>query len=168
MKICDICGIKPATIHFKKLVNGKLDEQNVCADCSGKLQIFNIGDLAGGQSFALDPSQFIASLLKSVGGKPSAGGKRSQAPARQCSCGLSEIDLRQNLKFGCAVCYDTFRDIVESFLAVHMPGVHSHRGKGVIEGVSELEKLHAELKAAVGREDYETAAALKRRINELN
>jgi protein arginine kinase activator len=165
---CQICGIKPATIKFQNLVNGKINEQNLCVDCSSKMQVFNFSDPHSGQNFAIDPSQIIASLLKTVGGMQHTGGntQRQQIPVRQCSCGLTSEDIRKNLKFGCAVCYDTFKDVVESFLAAHMPGTHSHVGKTITSdsGMSEIERLKHEIAAAVAREDYELAAELKKKV----
>ena len=187
-KTCEVCGIRPAMMLFKSMTNGATKEQYVCLECSASMQIFNIGDLnGGGQSFSIDPSQIIASLFKGAGiGNMSPqqqqnnarGVQNPQIPNRTCSCGVSDIDIRKNLKFGCAVCYDTFKDVVESFLAVHLPGVHSHRGKstgtpagagnGATSAGSDVLALREQLRLAVEREDYALAQEIKNKIEGLS
>ena len=155
--ICQICGQKSATIQFKKMVNGVTEERYVCESCSGALLIGGIAT----------PMNFFASLMKAG----QQGGK--SISNRECVCGISEKDLRKNLKFGCAQCYNTFADIVEKFLAINMPGVQSHRGKSpfrqeeAVRVRSAEEELREQLKQAVAAENYDLAAKLHKRIREL-
>lgn len=34
---CERCGKNEATFYFKSIINGKITEQHLCADCAGKL-----------------------------------------------------------------------------------------------------------------------------------
>ena len=98
-EICQICGMRKATIVVKTNVNGVKSEQHLCAHCAAKL--------SAGENFVQDFFNEAAMLMSGMG-----GGYRTTA--RVCGkCGTTEREVRKNLRFGCSECYHTFSDIVE-------------------------------------------------------
>ena len=61
--LCQICGQQPATTHIKTIVNGKLTQAHLCAECARKQGYGNLfSDWGAG----------FGSLLSGLMGQPSA------------------------------------------------------------------------------------------------
>lgn len=92
---------------------------------------------------------------------------------KSCSgCGRTYQSFQKSGKFGCAKCYDTFREPVKSTLRqIHQNSKHS--GKIPAGSAQELklkkryEELKTELSKAVKEEDYERAAKLHKELKAL-
>ncbi len=113
--LCQMCGQHPATTHIKTIVNGKLTQAHLCADCAKKQGYGNL--------FA-DWGSGFGSLLSGFMG--------SAAPARQVTrcpgCGASFEDITRSGKIGCAECYHTFRgQLLPIIQRIH--GTAQHKGK---------------------------------------
>lgn len=87
-----------------------------------------------------------------------------------CKTRLSEF--LQNGKFGCGNCYDAFGSYTKQVLN-NIHSSYTHKGK-VSESASEelkckkeIERLKGELATAVEKQDFENAAKLRDKINEL-
>ncbi|MEP4079769.1 UvrB/UvrC motif-containing protein [Haloferula sp.] len=162
---CDNCG-KPAKVHLTQLVDGKVKKVALCNECAQ-------------QKGVTDPTGFaLADML--LGGKdetPASVTSLAQVPktgsSRSCpQCGFTMADLKKVRRFGCGVCYATFRDEVNQMVR----GMHkgpTHCGK-VPEGLMEvhqrnlrLEELRSRLDQAVNTENYEEAAGLRDEIRQL-
>ena len=162
---CDNCG-KSAKVHLTQLVGGKVKKVALCNECAQ-------------QKGVTDPTGFaLADML--LGGKAgSAGSVASLAPvpttgsSKSCpQCGFTMADLKKVRRFGCGVCYATFRDEVNQMVR----GMHkgpAHCGK-VPDGLMEthqrnlrLEELRSRLDQAVNTENYEEAAGLRDEIHQL-
>lgn len=166
--LCQMCGQHPATTHIKTIVNGKLTQAHLCADCAKKQGYGNL--------FA-DWGSGFGSLLSGFMG--------SAAPARQVTrcpgCGASFEDITRSGKIGCAECYHTFRgQLLPIIQRIH--GTAQHKGKvpgssalrvtdtnNKIVAVEEtpLEEKKRLLKQAVEAQDFERAAVLRDEIKEL-
>lgn len=166
--LCQMCGQHPATTHIKTIVNGKLTQAHLCADCAKKQGYGNL--------FA-DWGSGFGSLLSGFMG--------SAAPARQVTrcpgCGASFEDITRSGKIGCAECYHTFRgQLLPIIQRIH--GTAQHKGKvpgssalrvtdpnNKIAAVEEtpLEEKKRLLKQAIETQDFERAAVLRDEIKEL-
>ena len=166
--LCQMCGQHPATTHIKTIVNGKLTQAHLCADCAKKQGYGNL--------FA-DWGSGFGSLLSGFMG--------SAAPARQVTrcpgCGASFEDITRSWKIGCAECYRTFRgQLLPIIQRIH--GTAQHKGKvpgssalrvtdpnNKIVAVEEtpLEEKKRLLKQAIETQDFERAAVLRDEIKEL-
>lgn len=166
--LCQMCGQHPATTHIKTIVNGKLTQAHLCADCAKKQGYGNL--------FA-DWGSGFGSLLSGFMG--------SAAPARQVTrcpgCGASFEDITRSGKIGCAECYRTFRgQLLPIIQRIH--GTAQHKGKvpgssalrvtdpnNKIVAVEEtpLEEKKRLLKQAIEVQDFERAAVLRDEIKEL-
>lgn len=106
-------------------------------------------------------------------GTPSLQHTAVQKDNRVCPvCGRSWDDFSRIGKFGCGECYKTFSTGAERVLRQ----IHSsseHVGKGPSKSSAEikfkrkLDDLKRQLKDAVAREDYETAAKLHAEIKTM-
>lgn len=166
--LCQMCGQHPATTHIKTIVNGKLTQAHLCADCAKKQGYGNL--------FA-DWGSGFGSLLSGFMG--------SAAPARQVTrcpgCGASFEDITRSGKIGCAECYHTFRgQLLPIIQRIH--GTAQHKGKvpgssalrvtdtnNKIVAVEEtpIEEKKRLLKQAIEVQDFERAAVLRDEIKEL-
>lgn len=162
---CDNCG-KPAKVHLTQLVGGKVKKVALCNECAQ-------------QKGVTDPTGFALADMLLGGSSESSGSVASLAPvptagsSRSCpQCGFTMADLKKVRRFGCGVCYVTFRDEVNQMVR----GMHKgpiHCGK-VPDGLMEmhqrnlrLEDLRARLDQAVTSEHYEEAAGLRDEIRQL-
>lgn len=156
---CDLCSEK-ASVFLTQLVDGQMKKMCLCEDCAKEKGI-------------TDPTGFaLADVL--LGGEPgSAASSASGAPSKACAaCGFTLDDLKRVRRFGCAACYETFREEVDGMLR----GLHkgrSHVGK-VPSGQMErhqrnqrLEQLRSRLDQAIATENYEEAAGLRDEITEI-
>ena len=166
--LCQMCGQHPATTHIKTIVNGKLTQAHLCADCAKKQGYGNL---------LADWGSGFGSLLSGFMG--------SAAPARQVTrcpgCGASFEDITRSGKIGCAECYHTFRGrLLPIIQRIH--GTAQHKGKvpgssalrvtdtnNKIVAVEEtpLEEKKRLLKQAIETQDFERAAVLRDEIKEL-
>lgn len=104
-RMCDMCGIRPATHFFKKSINGVKTEKCLCDHCAS---VVNQGDLFE----AVFGSGFYPAMF---GFQSQPVG---QTRMRVCPhCGTTERDVLENYRFGCSECYRTFRDIAEQYVS---------------------------------------------------
>lgn len=87
-------------------------------------------------------------------------------------CKMSLAEFSKTGKLGCPKCYDAFRPyLVQVLGSIH--GNAEHTGKisqnadKKIKVKRRIEKLSAELSAAVEKQDFERAASLRDEINKL-
>lgn len=87
-------------------------------------------------------------------------------------CKMRLSKFLQNGKFGCGNCYDAFGSYTKQVLNnVHSTYVHkgkvSENASEQIKCKHEIESLKKELSLAVEKQDFENAAKLRDKINEL-
>lgn len=153
---CDLCD-KEAVVHLTQVVNGEMKEVHLCEEHAVEQGIdlnspISITDILMGLSA---PQKSIASEL-------------SLACPR---CGLAREEFRKTGRLGCPDCYKTFMaELTMAIKAMHHSG--QHLGKiPAREGVqtrmkSKIARLQQDLDAAVAREDFEKAAALRDQIKQ--
>jgi protein arginine kinase activator len=87
-------------------------------------------------------------------------------------CGFTQADFKKTGRLGCANCYETFSDGLQSLLKGMHKGT-AHVGKVpsrllvTMEREQTLKGLHRDLRKAVAEEDYESAAQIRDRIRKL-
>lgn len=162
---CVKCKVNDATTQVRRIVNGEYEEYMLCADCAHEMGFDNVFD-------STMPDMF-GGLIKSIFG--TALPARSQA-TRCDVCGSTYGDITNTGKVGCAHCYELFLpQILPSLKRIH--GNTNHCGKRPAEfkesealskkaEVSEVDKLKAELKAAIEEQNFERAAELRDMIKE--
>lgn len=166
--LCQHCHKNEATTHIKTMVNGDYAEYRLCSECASELGY-------GGMfpDFTADFGGMLSSFLGAA--LPARSGA-----ARCHSCGSTMNDIKKSGKVGCADCYALFlSELMPTIRGIH--GNTQHIGKRPVieytkvEDAPEKEKkpedqiaaLRAELKKAIGEEDFERAAQLRDEIKKL-
>ena len=158
--LCDICGKKPAVIHYTQVINNEKSEVHLCESCAKKQGVsieknFSFSDFLGGFS------PFEAQLT------------RKQDSALQCPvCGMTGAEFQKTGRLGCEHCYEVFRPFLQNILKrVHGSNVHMGKVPFKTHEVSadsqSLLQLKKDLHEAIEKEEYEKAAEIRDRIRIL-
>ncbi len=161
--LCEKCGQREATSHFKQTINGKTTVYHVCAQCAEQMGLnnlfhgfhFNIGDMFGG-------------LLGSVSSGSAPSLERKVCP--ECHSDLKSIS--ETGRMGCARCYTTFRnELLPTIEQLH--GRVNHQGKlprsagEEARKKAQLNSLKKKLEEAIRTQDFEHAAQYRDEINAI-
>ncbi|HEY1111291.1 MAG TPA: UvrB/UvrC motif-containing protein [Opitutaceae bacterium] len=154
---CDLCS-KPATVHLTQIVNNKVHKVDLCEACAQAKGV-------------TDPSGFsLADLLLKASLNPEQ--PAVAAGARCEKCGFTQNDFKKHGRFGCPVCYETFRGVVEPMLE-NMHNGTAHAGKVPTRALERkslydrLTKLELDLTEAIKSERYEDAARTRDEIAQV-
>lgn len=158
--ICQNCNKNDATLHMKRIINGSAAEVHLCSDCARSL---GYGEAFSG--FGLGFGHLLGELLSS--------GEVGSANSMRCpACGKSFEEIAEDGKMGCAECYAVFYDrLLPTLNKIH--GKSSYMGSkpqmsGDTRGSgANLDELKIALSEAVERQDFELAASLRDRINDI-
>ncbi len=157
--LCKNCGLRPATTHIKRVINGRVEEYHLCADCANKLNVS-----------AFDPfdlSQLWGSFF---------GDRMPQSQAlnqKSCpGCGQTFSQVAKLGKLGCPECYTAFYDdLLPSLRKIH--GKTRHVGRvphSADEGTKasyQITDLKKKLEEAIENENYEDAAKIRDEIKAI-
>lgn len=158
MKICQICGMHPATTHIKQSINGCVTEVYVCSQCAS----------SSGIGFANNEAA-VGNMLSGLFSRPLF---RTVDQTAVCpTCGSTYPLIVRRGRVGCPDCYITFYDqLSPSVQRIH--GKSMHVGRSVAaEGLKDtpvdaLTKLKQELADAVEAQEFERCATLRDQIKE--
>lgn len=157
--LCENCQNAEATIHQIQMSDGQVTHLQLCKSCAEETT-------TGSESGAS-----VASLASSLFGSSSPTQTGEQT---QCShCGLTFQEFRESGRVGCAGCYDSFRDRMESLIhRIHGADRHvgsSSAGSGLstVSDERKIQLLEKDLERKVQEEQYEEAAELRDKIEEL-
>lgn len=160
--LCQVCKKAQAKVHYTQMGDdNQVKKIDLCQACAKEKGI-------------TDPATYgLADLVLGVTPTPKA-----DAPAEPvetgpvCSrCGYTQAEFKKTGRLGCAECYDTFAEGLEALLKGMHKGV-DHKGKAppavrrVHDLQARLSRLEADLRAAVDRENFERAAALRDEIKQ--
>ena len=166
--LCEICHKNEATIHIQEIIGGQKKSMHICSSCAAIKQ----------QSEGLDfgPFNLAGLLYKLSGSTPSTdkNGEKQNSDQLVCPvCSWDEQRLNASGKLGCENCYKVFAPLLSDVIKnIHRGSSHVGKqpaGKGHKLGTlhRKLTELQKELQRSVEVEDYESAANLRDRINEL-
>jgi protein arginine kinase activator len=159
---CERCGEREAVVHVHQVSGGSTTKLHLCAACAAEQGI------VPGESVPATPlGQLVAAL-----GKPGEGG--SEAGTATCpDCGATLDDFRAAGRLGCAGCWVAFDEPLRGLLR-RLHGATHHRGEQYLASGADrsdaetlTQDLRAQLKAAVAEENFELAAELRDRLQEL-
>lgn len=160
---CDICKVRPATVHLTEVVNDKMTKLHLCEECARakgeELQShFGLTDLLSG---LMD----FGPAMKEGDGERKTGTK---CPV----CGMTFYDIQKKGKIGCGKCYEIFSDSLSGLLRkIH--GADRHIGKmpAATDGNEHMQRdfvaLKKRLNSLVKEEQFEQAAVVRDQIKEL-
>jgi protein arginine kinase activator len=159
--LCDICKKNKATVHYSQIIDGKTKKVDVCEACSKEKGVD-------------DPTGFsLADLLLGLGAAEEIAQTTGGAGELKCPhCGFTHADFKKSGRLGCAECYTTFAEGMESLPRTMHKGTR-HVGK-VPQALKQtqdltdrLKGLEKRLEKAVAEEDFETAVNLRDEIRQI-
>lgn len=177
---CDICKKNEATIHIQEIMNGKKKNLNICSSCASEKNIaesnidgFNLSEIL----YNLSSQMMNASQEhqeENLEDELSDESIISQHAGVVCSkCGWNTARFRETGRLGCANCYKVFEPVLRNAIAnMHKGNIHLGKHPKTVEGSNaemamKLMSLQKELEQHVKREEYEEAAKIRDRINDL-
>ncbi|MDR1464815.1 MAG: UvrB/UvrC motif-containing protein [Oscillospiraceae bacterium] len=166
--LCEQCAQREATTHVRRILHGEVEEHHLCGDCARQ---------GGYTAHALSDFGFQLSDLFGgfLGSSPALTHRLSEPPRRCPVCGCSLQDIAREGKVGCAECYRVFYEQLRPTLK-RIHGAVQHGGKQLRPAPEQeaarqreeaLQRLRADIAAAVQAEQYEEAARLRDEIRTL-
>lgn len=172
--ICQNCKQQRATVHLTEIDthSNEPHEMHLCEACARET-----GATSAPAPFSTQMT--VADLASSTlsGGAGKSESKRGAQKKTACAkCGMTYQEFRVKGRFGCASCYDAFEEgLVNLLEKVHgasqyvgdyPPGIEpTPRTQEAIE--QELADLRRRLGLVIKNEEYEEAARVRDRIQEL-
>lgn len=163
---CQECHMRPATLHFTKIINGDKVEYHLCEQCA----------MEKGHMMAASNTFTIHDLLSGLLNFDQALGSTQEKKVKvlECpKCGLTYSQFKDTGKFGCEECYRTFNEKLDPvFRRVHS-GNTSHKGKIPKRAGQDLNEkkrvaqLKEELQRFIQEEEFEKAAEIRDEIRAL-
>lgn len=165
---CQECHMRPATLHFTKIINGQKTEIHICEHCAKEKGDFH----PGSNSFSIH--HLLSGLLGFENPMEETQESPFQTEDLQCSgCGMTYSQFVKKGKFGCAHCYETFQSKLDPiFRRVH-GGNTTHKGKipkrigSDIQARRALDELKRKLHRLIENEEFEQAAEVRDKIRAL-
>ena len=177
--LCQNCHKNEATIHVQQIVDGHIQAYHLCGKCAAKngegvpeLEGFNLAEVL------FDIAGKVAGSVSSPAAEKE--GSDEESPAGCPGCGWTLQQFRKTGYLGCSECYHAFAPQVAGLLKnMHRgdrhqgkipasAGTEQRRGHEIALLNREIESLRKELDEKIRNEEYEQAAVLRDRIQELN
>lgn len=158
--LCDICKQNVATVHLTQMVEGKTKKVDLCEACSKAKGVD-------------DPTGFsLADLLLGLGAAQEMEQAMASGEIKCSNCGFTQADFKKAGRLGCAECYRTFAEGLESLLrTMHKGTKHIGKVPSLFKQSQDLndrlKSLQNKLEKAVTEEDFESAAHLRDEINQV-
>jgi protein arginine kinase activator len=159
--MCEICGVRKASIKFTQIANAKKKELHLCKVCAEEK-----GYTDPLSSFPKLLGDLILGILAAL---PAA--KREKIDLNCSECQLSWNDFQDTGLFGCGACYESFSEQLQPLLR-RLHGSNTHIGnrppdKRIDGTTNELKRLKSELDRAIKIESFEQAAELRDKIRDI-
>ena len=161
---CQICKDREATIHLTEITGGVRTEMHVCEHCAME------------QGIAVKSHMPVNELLSELLASAPADEELFDLTDKKTSCGYCGFTLEQYRKeavLGCPHDYEVFEKSLSPLIAKAHDGKTTHCGKVPSRAPKDAKKqaellnLRQRLETAVQAEDYESAAKLRDKINQL-
>ena len=164
---CQSCKQHMATIHLTEISDGQRTEAHLCERCAQKQ------GLAVKNQIPLNEllSTLLAVQSESTGDSFSSPDMTIETPCPQC--GMTLKNFQKTTLLGCPDDYEVFGKTLELLIEKSHNGNIEHHGKvpsrapADTKGQIELIELRRRLDTAVRAEDYEAAAKLRDRIEQI-
>lgn len=160
--LCQNCQSAEATTHIKRIINGQTAEHHLCRSCA-----YELGFSDSFSDFGINLSELFGGFLGDF-----SVSSLSNRVLRCDKCGSTFESIAKSGKIGCANCYMVFYDkLLPSIQRIH--GKTKHEGKIASSAGSEIKlqreifDLKEELNKAISEQNFELAANLRDRINEM-
>lgn len=157
---CERCGKNDATAYVTEIINGNKKEYHLCSECAKAIGVKGFGNME------INIGNFLGGIFGN--GNPEI----LKAPAVCANCGMTVEEFSKGGKLGCSECYSAFKGrLMRPLRQIH--GSCEHVGKvpermgGRLKISREISKLEAELNQAVMEQNFEEAARLRDKINDL-
>lgn len=154
--LCENCKKNVATTYLKQTINGKTTEIFLCDECAAKL-----GVDSGIKNFGAGLGSMLPELFRQSG---------EIAELRCPACGTLYSSISKSGMVGCDRCYSAFASRLNSVIK-RMHGSRKHMGKIPASFAKNPENktdtLKRQLRQAIEKEDFETAAKLRDQIRNL-
>ena len=175
--LCSNCGKNEANVRYTRIINGEKTEYRLCEECAKKAGIDEIDF-----NMPIGFSNFLSDFFEDDMLLPGLTKVREESCPK---CGLLFDDFIKDGKFGCAECYSTFSDKLDSILKnLHGSSKHTGRSPKYLpksaeikedapkkaakdEKQEKIDKLNKDLKDAIKEERYEDAAKIRDEIKFL-
>ena len=174
--VCERCNKKKVAVLYRENAGGRVRALRLCSECAEALEqageLEEVSSAVSGftaPQFLLDESHVLLSLR----GLPKETVKTDGVAPRVCAvCGATMEDISAAGKVGCAACYTVFDgELAGVIRAAHGRTEHTGRMsagyRARLEKAERLAGLKKQLKEAVSRENYESAAGLRDTIRAL-
>jgi protein arginine kinase activator len=171
---CERCNQKSVSVIYRESIGGRERSLRLCGECADALEaageLEDVSAAVAGMTaprFPSEESRFTLPLRKRTAAEGSA------PAAVPCPlCGSTAEELAATGRVGCAACYTLHGGLLESVIrATHGRAEHTGRVSAGYRARRERETrlagMRRQLKEAVSREDYESAADLRDGIRRL-
>lgn len=164
---CQECEVRPATLHFTKIINGEKTELHLCESCAREK-----GEIIPGGSNGFSIQNLLSGILHFDPFQNAIGQGQAAQVARCDTCGLTFTQFSKMGRFGCSECYKSFHHRLEPlFKRIHGNTTHSGkvpvRAGGTITLKKDILKLKEELQKRIINEEFEKAAEVRDKIRRL-
>ncbi len=177
--LCEICHKNQATIHIQEIVKGEKKSLHICGVCAEKkglnemaLQGINIAEILYKISANMDNPDFGEDSSVPLLGED--GSNEAQVFVQCSKCGWDVKQFQKTGRVGCEECYKAFSEILsETLKSMHKGILHvgKHPQVAPAEGIgavmAEVMELQKQLEVHVLKEEFELAAEIRDKINEL-
>lgn len=159
-------------MQLTQIVNGQVTELILCEECAKKKGLFDPQSLSFAEKFFPEElKKKVEEIVKELTGHTvNAGAPESKENTldmlAECPvCHFTRENHRRTGRFGCPACYDTFEAELKGTLVAN----DNHAVEESELTPEQLkQQLEKRMKEAIAAEDYETAAALRDKLKELN
>lgn len=165
--ICENCKQRPAKVKVTQMHNGEHFERHYCEVCANSLHPFYV-------EYKQDPLSLHQLLSNWFDHTDQQLVQRQQSVPVTCEkCDWSFQRFLNEGKFGCASCYDSFREKLPNVFKRLHNGNTAHVGKAPgafgekLELKKRIEAIRLQMKNAIETEQFEEAALLRDEAREL-
>jgi protein arginine kinase activator len=169
--ICQECNERPATLHFTNFSNGEKNEIHLCEKCAKeKGEMFWLDEGPG-----ISINNFLQGLLNiEQTFQPKSKDPFQQETVLQCErCSMTFPQFVKLGRFGCANCYDAFREQLIPVTRRLHSGNPTHKGKipqrigGTLQIQRNIVSLKQTLNELIAKEEFEEAVEIRDQIRSL-
>jgi protein arginine kinase activator len=166
--LCQDCRQRVSTVIYTEVREGSKKVLHLCQACVEKR-----GIPAPVLRDPLEVEALFKDLLQQLGEEEGAHGEMHQLDSQNCAvCGWSFQDFQESGMLGCPQCYTAFEEALKHLLK-QLHGSDEHLGRkyelDADQIVSEEDEgfLKNALEEAVKREEFEQAAQIRDRLNQI-